>query len=232
MKQTINLPRVIILYGPPGSGKGTQANLLVEQFGLKFIDWGHSFRTFAAEFKDQEGHPDQWRGQRVQEHLDRGEPIVTEDMRYILEKQILEVTTNPELHLIMDKPGSLPEEAEWISGFLKEKEISSCLIHLPLSEEQAISRVSHRYYLPGNSQPFASYEEAKKVAPQGVEPFIRQDDLDVQTIRNRWEKVYGKYRDQILELYRSKKWTRMFEVDASQTVEVVNEKIVEFLKSL
>ena len=70
----------ILFYGPPSSGKGTQAYLLSKKYDIELVDAGHSFRNFVQNNSTLE------RAIRVKKHLDNGIPILTEDYFHILEQ--------------------------------------------------------------------------------------------------------------------------------------------------
>jgi adenylate kinase len=69
----------LILLGPPGAGKGTQASRLTEDFGLPYIGTGDLLREHTAEGTDL--------GRQAQEYMDRGD-LVPDDLviAMILEK--------------------------------------------------------------------------------------------------------------------------------------------------
>jgi adenylate kinase len=61
----------LILLGPPGAGKGTQASRLTEDFGLPYIGTGDLLREHTAEGSDL--------GRQAQEYMDRGD-LVPDDL--------------------------------------------------------------------------------------------------------------------------------------------------------
>jgi adenylate kinase len=69
----------LILLGPPGAGKGTQAGRLTEDFGLPYIGTGDLLREHVAECTEL--------GQQAKEHMDQG-ALVPDDLviAMILEK--------------------------------------------------------------------------------------------------------------------------------------------------
>jgi adenylate kinase len=67
----MKLEKIIIVLGPPGSGKGTQSKLLVEKFGYAFFTMGDSLREAAASGSEL--------GQKVKAMIDQG-LIVTDDL--------------------------------------------------------------------------------------------------------------------------------------------------------
>ncbi len=67
----MKLEKIIIVLGPPGSGKGTQSKLLVEKTGFAFFTMGDSLREAATKDDDL--------GRKVKAFIDQG-IIVTDDL--------------------------------------------------------------------------------------------------------------------------------------------------------
>src|SRR5690348_18286182 len=67
----MKLEKIIVVLGPPGSGKGTQSKLLVEKLGYAFFGMGDALRAAAKE--------DSELGRRVKGMIDQG-LIVTDDL--------------------------------------------------------------------------------------------------------------------------------------------------------
>ncbi|GAB4144883.1 MAG: adenylate kinase [Patescibacteria group bacterium] len=223
------LPKVIMFYGPPGSGKGTQANLIKDKYNIKFLDFGASFREFVAEHKDNADDPEQERAQRVYDYLMKG-PILTEDLQYIIGKIIVDGVSGAG-NFVMDKCGVLPEESEWLSDLLKNNQISSVLFHLPLDVAKSVERINHRYYVPGNKVPFGSYEEALKHCPEGIEPIRREGEDESHTLQ-RYDTMYRNNRDEILDIYRRKGHTPVIDINASLSIDEVHQQVINNLKRL
>lgn len=225
-----NFPQVIMFYGPPGSGKGTQASLLKEKFGFHFLDWGHEFRSFSASHLPDKSDPEYWRAKRVQEYMLEGLPILTEDLQYIIGQAIVDGVLKRSDNFVMDKCGVKIGEAEWLSGLLLNNRIPSILFHLPLTLEQAIERINNRFYVPGDKKPYGSYEEAARNCPEGVAPLKRKDE-DRQTTMARYDSLYRIHHLEILETYKIKEFTKVIDIDATLSVEDVHIKILNYLNN-
>ncbi len=220
-----------MLYGPPGSGKGVQTDLLTNKFDLQVISWGESFREFAQLHAEDESSEDQWRAQRVRKKMIDGSALLTEDMMYILQSKIVESLENLDKSIIMDKPGSLPPEAKWLSDFVTNRQITNCLIHFTLPYELAVQRIASRFYVPSDPKeiPYPSYEEAKANSNPREEPIQREDDSRIESVKHRYFNLYKANRDQVLTTYKENNFTKIIEINADDAVENIHHKIVDYL---
>lgn len=101
----------LVLFGPPGSGKGTQAKLLAERFSVPHISTGD---TLAHEVAS-----DSPLGHRVKPYLDRGELVPNELMSGILLRRL----DNPDCArgFVLDGYPRTEEQAEILDGLLAEQ---------------------------------------------------------------------------------------------------------------
>jgi adenylate kinase len=223
-------PKVIMFFGPPGSGKGTQANLLSEEFGFRFLDWGHEFRQFVSHHRKSQDDPEYQTAARVQEYMLNGLPILTEDLQHIIGKAIRQGALESKDSFIMDKCGVKVPEAQWLSKLLLDNQIPNILFHLPLSLEDSIKRISNRYYVPGSIVPYSSYDEALSHCPDKVLPLKRQDE-NTEITTTRYNNLYYANHLEIINTYRSTNFTDVVDIDASQNVDEIHAKILDILHS-
>ncbi|MGL4758266.1 MAG: nucleoside monophosphate kinase [Patescibacteria group bacterium] len=226
MEKNKKLPQLIILYGPPGSGKGTQANLLKDKFGYDFLDFGQSFRDFVKTNHNTTNNESK-RAERVNNALLKGEPILTEDFFYILKSKIL-LLIKQKKQFIIDKPGSLKEEAKWLSQLIKENNISCVFIHYEVPKSIALERIMKRWYLPNNPSPFSSKEEASKYAQSNELPFQRKEDESYDLSSKRIDNMYNQHAE-IMQIY-SKDGIKINNIAASQTIDMVFQSTIEVLE--
>ena len=100
----------LIIFGPPGSGKGTQAAKLVEKYGFLHISTGELFR---AEIGDKTPL-----GLKAKSFMDKGCLVPDEVTVEMLEKKVLE---NPEVNgIIFDGFPRTIHQAEALDQFLSK----------------------------------------------------------------------------------------------------------------
>jgi adenylate kinase len=125
----------IILFGPPGSGKGTQAAKLVEKFGLIHISTGDLFRY--------EMGNDTPLGQKAKQYIAKGELVPDEVTIGMLQNK---VNKHPEANgFIFDGFPRNNYQAESLDSFLAGKKSAiQGLIALDVDEEEIVKRILNR----------------------------------------------------------------------------------------
>ena len=125
----------LILFGPPGSGKGTQAAKLVEKFNLLHISTGDLFRYEIGNKTEL--------GLRAKSYIDQGDLVPDEVTIGMLKNK---VNANPDVKgYIFDGFPRTIQQSEALDTFLAEKgnEVS-VLIALDVEEEELVQRLLKR----------------------------------------------------------------------------------------
>jgi adenylate kinase len=165
----------LILFGPPGSGKGTQAERLKEHFNLLHISTGDLLRAEIANGTQL--------GMEAKKFMDAGNLVPDEVVIGMLGGAVEEARNKGKLGIIFDGFPRTTAQAKALDTMLLEKGTSvSCVLSLVVDEEELTQRILKRGLTSG-----------------------RSDDNDVETIRKRvqeyrtkTEPVAGYYNDQNL----------------------------------
>ena len=165
----------IILFGPPGSGKGTQAEKLKEHFNLLHISTGDLLRNQISEGTAL--------GMEAKKFMDEGKLVPDEVVIGMLGGAVEEAKNKQKQGIIFDGFPRTKAQAVALDNMLLDKGTSvSCVLSLVVEEEELTQRILNRGLTSG-----------------------RTDDMDVDTIRKRvqeyrlkTEPVAEYYKDQDL----------------------------------
>jgi len=125
----------LILFGPPGSGKGTQAQKLVEKYGIAHLSTGDMFRYELGNNTDL--------GQLAKSYMDKGQ-LVPDSVTIAMLKQRME-SDQVKNGFILDGFPRTIAQAEALDGLLNEKNIKiTAMLSLVVDEEELINRLLNR----------------------------------------------------------------------------------------
>jgi adenylate kinase len=168
----------LILFGPPGSGKGTQAVLLRDKFGFAHISTGEMLRERVV-LGDEVG-------QRVARTMKRGALVRDETVNRLVEDRI--ELADAAKGFILDGYPRTVQQATLLDGALQAKGIGTVVIHLKVDYNIIIARLSGRrqcpacgtvYNLPPDTPP-----EKQVCSKDAVGLIVRADDAP-ETVRER-----------------------------------------------
>ncbi|MBT8190989.1 MAG: adenylate kinase [Saprospiraceae bacterium] len=125
----------LILFGPPGSGKGTQAKMLVEKYGLTHISTGDLFRNEIGN-----GTP---LGLKAKAFMDAGKLVPDEVTIGMLENRVNE--TNNQKGYILDGFPRTINQSEALDKFFESRNTEvTHLLALEVTDEEIIKRLLER----------------------------------------------------------------------------------------
>lgn len=122
----------IILFGPPGSGKGTQAVKLIDKYNLLHISTGDMFRYELSHNTEL--------GQLARSYMEKGKLVPDSVTISMLQKRVEE---NPNVKgFIFDGFPRTPTQAEALDSFLAARgESITGLIELVVNEDEIVKRI-------------------------------------------------------------------------------------------
>jgi adenylate kinase len=134
------LQKIIVVLGPPGSGKGTQSKLLVEKLAYAFFGMGDALRAY--------GKRDNEVAKKIKAIIDQG---------YIVTDDLAEIVATESLESISDKPGLIsegyprtPGQVEIIDKFMAKHGITDLkVLSIQADKQKLIDRILKRGKLEG-----------------------------------------------------------------------------------
>lgn len=132
----------LILFGPPGSGKGTQAELLVKQYGFLHISTGDMFR-----FELKNNTP---LGQQAKTFMNRGDLVPDEVTIAMLRKRVEE---NPGVTgIIFDGFPRTDPQAEALNDLMEQLDTQiNALVLLDVDQDEVVQRITARAVSSGRA---------------------------------------------------------------------------------
>ncbi|KZS98781.1 adenylate kinase 1 [Sistotremastrum niveocremeum HHB9708] len=207
----------MILMGPPGAGKGTQAPTIRDKFCVCHLATGDMLREQVAQKTPL--------GVEAKKIMDAG-GLVSDDIMVGMIKSQLENNKDCKNGFILDGfPRTVPQ-AEKLGSMLEErKEKLDHVVELQIADQLLISRITGRLIHPASGRTYhREFNPPKKPMKDDVtgEPLIQRSDDNVETLRKRLSAFHAQT-GPVVEYYKRQGiWTG---VDAAQAPKVVWEKL-------
>lgn len=212
----------IVLLGPPGSGKGTQASALDEKWGITHISSGDLLRAHAGKQTEL--------GRRAKPFMDRGDLVPDELILDMMTQRMSELDAGRGFSLdgfprTVAQADALDERLEAMGQRL------DAVVYLNVPEQELLRRLSGRRTC---SKCNAIYQvdtmppEVEGVCDKCGGALIQREDEQVDVVRNRLQ-VYSQQTEPLLAHYRAQGLLR--EVDGTIGVENVMAEIARLIET-
>ncbi len=132
----------IIICGAPGSGKGTQSQLIVDKYGLQHFSTGDLLRNEIATGSDF--------GKQIDAIISKGNLVPDDIMLHLIDKYIDNLPADCK-GVIFDGYPRTVKQAEELERLLEKKGEKSVMIDLWVQEEELIARLLNRGKTSGRS---------------------------------------------------------------------------------
>lgn len=180
----------LVLFGPPGSGKGTQAIMLLEAFHLCHISTGDLLREAV-----KLGAP---LGQKARAYMDAGD-LVPDDVIVEMVRERLQKGDTEKGFVLDGFPRTVPQAEKLREMLADEKRPLDTVLCLQVSDEEVMSRLCGRMVCPGCNAMFAGKKSGDKCEFCTAELIVRDDDKP-ETISRRLA-VYRRSTEPVLDYY-------------------------------
>jgi adenylate kinase len=214
----------LILLGPPGAGKGTQAGFIREKFGIPQISTGDMLRAAV-----KAGTP---LGVAAKKVMDAGQ-LVSDDIIIGLVKERLKHVDCAKGYLFDGFPRTIPQAEAMKAASVPIEYV----LEFDVPDEEIITRMSGRRVHPGSGRTY--HVKFNRPRAQGRddltgEPLVQRDDDREETVRKRLE-VYRAQTRPLIDYYG--KWAvtgdpkapKYRRISGTGTVEQIRERVLAAL---
>jgi len=213
------MPKIIVIIGAPGAGKGTQARLLSEKYGYPQISTGDILRAMAKSDSDQ--------GRRLREILDAGK-LVGDD---ILAELIQARTSQDDCQggYILDGFPRTLHQARTLDELAQGQGKGMLLVRVVVNEDVLFKRLTGRWSCPACGEIFNIYFRPPTrggICDRDGTPLIQRKDDNPESVRRRFEEYWATAT--MIDHY--KQSGRLIELDGDRPVQEVFEQLCEVVE--
>lgn len=187
----------IVLVGPPGAGKGTQAAFLAKNLGIPHISTGDLFRANISQQTEL--------GKLAKSYMDKGE-LVPDEVTIAMAKDRMEQPDAENGFLLDGFPRNV-KQAEALDAMLSAEGMKlDAVLDLEVPEDEVVKRIAGRRICRNDSAHVfhVTYKQPKREGVCDVcggELYQRDDDSE-ETVRKRLE-VYHTQTEPIIDYYKA-----------------------------
>ena len=214
----------LVLMGPPGAGKGTQAKRLVDAFGVVHLSSGDIFRAEKSSGSEL--------GAKLAEDMDAG-ALVPDDV--VVEMMAKAVAANSEGMMLDGFPRTVAQAEALDEQLGQADKALNAIVAIIADDDVIVGRVTGRRSCPQCGKVFhlaflpSDRGDLCDVCEGDVALVQREDDTE-ETMRKRLA-TYHEQTQPVLDYYRSR-GMRMIEVDGNGDIDVVAATIADALAPL
>lgn len=211
----------LILFGPPGAGKGTQGDLLVSKAGLKKISTGDLLREAM-----RDGTP---LGQTAKKFYDAGE-LVPDDVMVGLVRETLQAETNSKGFILDGFPRTLAQ-AEALDQMLRAiKRPIDAVVMIDVPDDVIVKRISGRRSCSKCGAVYNTYFDAPRqegICDKCGGELVQRKDDSAETVQRRLS-VYREQTAPVLDYYK-RSATAVHTLAGDQPIDAVQKELLKVL---
>ncbi len=210
----------VIIFGPPGAGKGTQAQYIVNKFNLHQVSTGDLLRSEIKNRTDT--------GKEIEHIISKGD-FATDDIVNRLLKKVI-TNSNYRNRIVFDGYPRNINQAENLEIILNSDNQSiNFILFLKVSRDILEKRILGRVTCEKCNKIFNKFIDSNEIDnhPCGENYMIKRKDDNEETIINRYDE-YMKKTKPVLDFYSSRSY--FHEIDGSNKIEQISRKIEQIFK--
>ncbi len=212
---------IFVFIGMPGSGKGTQAEKLVKEFGFRHIALGDILRSYTEKNNEI--------SREIKDLIDKGKLISDDIANKIIAD---EIRSSQENNIILDGYPRKVSQLRFLENNFLDKDIF--VVYFKVRKESLVKRLLDRVVCKDCKSTFSDHNfpsqdsECDKCKSKNL---MKRNDDDEQTIMKRMD-VFDQETYPIIEDIKAQESTPMFylEVDGSDSIENINKILCNIVK--
>ena len=207
----------IVLFGPPGAGKGTQSQYLVQRYSYIQISTGDLLRNEIKKNTEL--------GKEILAKIDAGEFVHDEIVNSLIEKIVSKKNYNNKL-IFDGYPRNISQAENLDKIMLKNNQSIGAIIYLDVSRSIIEKRILGRIVCEKCNITLNEYHDQEEIEKHkcGKKYFKKRKDDNSETIMKRYD-TFIKETNPLLDYYAKK--PSFFKVDATAKINEISTKIAE-----
>jgi len=208
----------IILLGPPGAGKGTQAKFICNKFEIPFIATGDMLRAAVAAKSSL--------GLKVKEIIESGKLVSDDIMVSLVQERIAQ----PDCvnGFLLD---GFPRTIAQAEALTNTKIDIDYVIAIVVDDEEIVRRMSGRRVHPASGRTYhVVYNPPSGKDKDDItgEDLIQREDDKEEVVRHRLE-VYHQQTKPLIQYYQANDSVKFINIDGSGSIEKITQEILAIL---
>ena len=212
----------LVLFGPPGAGKGTQAQLLKDRLGIEHVSSGDLFRHHLSNGTEL--------GELARGYMNQGALVPDEVTIGMVIDRIGQIASAD--GFMLDGFPRNTNQAEALETALKERgQNIDCVIHIQVDDDELVRRLSNRYICRKCQRPYTRDATTGAAparchdCPDGGDIYQRDDDTP-EAVGNRLA-VYHQETAPVLGFYQER--GLLADIPGDGDIESVNQSVLQAL---
>ena len=204
----------IILLGPPGAGKGTQAQFIIEKLGIPQISTGDMLRSAVASGSEL--------GLRVKAVMDAG-VLVSDEIIIDLVKERIQAPDCAKGFLFDGIPRTIPQAEALITAGV----VIDAVLEIQVEDEELVKRITGRRVHPDSGRIYhIEYNppQVENIDDVSGDPLVQREDDTEATVRDRLD-IYYSQTQPLVAFYKNVDAIAYSEIDGRGSVAEIQTRV-------